>query len=142
MVAFNEFAESASAALTACEKDLYEAIALNTADSKFDVIVIDSSADKVTASILLKILSNRNMREMMFEPEMLALSVYTEEDEEWRRNFLKLFKDKALIQEPANYAEVFFHDDESAFTLLIAKDGDLHFYQTLNSALPNLEVFR
>merc|ERR1712086_538479 len=61
MLAFNEFASDASDALTLCEKHLSDTLINAANERKLNALIIDPSADKFTASILLKIFSRKGM---------------------------------------------------------------------------------
>jgi hypothetical protein len=140
MADFNEFSEKAGEVFTACEKHLYEMFVENTHESRFSIIIIDSTADKVTSSILLKLFAARRKKFVAktLEEDVIVMSAIVDnEDERWKRNLMSLFKDEVFVDEPAAFAEVLFENSKtnSEFKLLLTNDGGLHFINNLNSTL-------
>ncbi len=68
MLIFNEFASDSSHALALCEKFLSDRLVHASNDGKFDALVIDSSTDKFTSSILLNIFTRMDMNEKLLAP--------------------------------------------------------------------------
>lgn len=140
MVDFNEFSEEAGDALAACEKYLYEIFDENTNDDKFNVIVIDSTADMVTSSILLKLFAARRKQflgEVLEEDVIIISTIVDNEDEAWKRNLLLLFKDEVFSDAPTMFTEVIFENSEtnSEFSLLLTNGGGTQFIGNLNATL-------
>jgi len=144
MVNFNEFEENASEKLATCEKSLVEELTIFTdVDDLFDYIVIDSSADKVTASILLKIFESRTkLTRQILSPQVKFLATYANESEKWRINLLKLIRNKAFYRnfEFSFYSEVVFNKDTSSMMkLLVTTNGEEHFVNDLKGLLVEYE---
>jgi len=139
MLAFNEFTSDASDALTLCEKHLSDTLINAANERKLNALIIDSSADKFTASILLKIFSRKGMGLRMLVSGALCLSAVTSESDEWRKNFLKALKEDVFIDEPASYDEVLITHNGASFTLLLSNEGGEHFLRDFNSTMAELE---
>ncbi len=141
MVEFNEYASGASDALTSCEETLFDDLMKSTETQRFNALVIDSSADKLTASILLKIFTGYNgMSAKVLKPDALVLSVINDEKDDWQKQFVKTFKHGIFVDEPASYNEILLTtDDDASFTLLVSNEGGTHFMQTLNTTLTEIE---
>jgi hypothetical protein len=140
MVDFNEFSEEAGDALTACEKHLHDIFAENTNDARFDVIVIDSTAEMVTSSILLKLFAARRKHflvDVLEEDSVIMSTIVDNEDEAWKRNMLLLFKDDVFVDAPTAFAEVIFENSEtnSEFSLLLVNGGGNNFVGNLNKTM-------
>lgn len=143
MSRFNRFDSTALEKATACEGLLTNRlIDLTAHDQMFDVLVIDSTADKLTASILLKIFSARRktfVSQVLKENAIVVSVLLSDGDgEKWRRNLVQLFKVDVLKFDPAWYVELSVADGSGAMKVLIAKSGE-HFIQRLNEAVMALE---
>ena len=140
MLDFNEFDAGALEAATACEKYLVSTLNefIVQDESKFDALIIDSNADKMTASILLKILSARKRKfaKKFLEGNALVISaMYENESDSWRKHFVQLFKNDVFRYDPSWYVEVAVNDDKGAMKLLLANGDGPHFVQRLNKVM-------
>ena len=140
MVDFNEFSDDAPEALTLCEKHLLATLKDLSSEEAFDVVVIDSTADRFTASILLKVfvVHQKSRQPQFLVEDALVLSVLVDESDDWRKHVLLLMKDDVFQDEPACFIEILFENDDSAFKLLLANDGDFNFIQKVNNTVPVL----
>jgi len=137
MLNFNEFASDSSHALALCEKYLSDVLVHASNDGKFDALVIDSSTDKFTSSILLNIFTRMN--EKLLAPGAAVISIMIDKRDEWLKNCLKLFKSKVFVDEPASYNEISIGNLNDSFTLLLSTKGGEHFLQDMTSAMVDLE---
>ena len=129
---FNEFEESASDDLATCEKHLANMLVDISESGKLDTIVIDSTADKITGSILLKNLSKKKLARGVFKPQAKILATFADESEQWRIHLLIHFIERAFYKQPfAFYSEVVFSSDENSFKLLVTSNGEEHFIKDL-----------
>lgn len=141
MLNFNEFHSNSSNALALCEKYLSDLLAHASNDGKFDALILDSSADKFTASILLNIFTRMNMNDKLLAPGAAVLSIMVDTSEEWFKNCLKMFKSKVFVNEPASYNEISIGGwaGNDSFTLLLSNKGGEHFLRDLTSTMTDLE---
>ena len=142
MADFNEYDEGAPEALLACENHLLETLNDASENEKFDTMVIDSTAEKVTASILVKILTlkNKKLARKVFKPQVKVISTLSNADEKWYTNLLKLFKDKVFFEEESTfYSEVVLSSEEGSFMLLVTSRGEENFIKNLKTALTEVE---
>jgi len=141
MTNFNEFGKQASDNLATCEKHLAKTLEDVAENGQLDSLVIDSTADKVTASILLKILtSKKKLAKTLFNPEVKVLSAYNEEDDKWHMHLLRLFRDEVFSGEKFGfYSEVLFKNENGSFKLLITSIREEHFIKKLEENLGNFE---
>jgi len=141
MVDFNEFSEEAGDALTACEKHLHDFFKESTNDEvEFDAIIVDSTADKITSSIMLKMFGSRRMKivdETLSDDVIVITTIVDKKDEAWKRNLMLLFKDEVFVDAPAAFTEVLFENSKSKseFSLLVTNDGGERFIGNLNATL-------
>lgn len=139
MANFNEFDDSALDAVTSCEMHLKNTLSESANEKETSVLVLDSNADKFTASILLKVFSglrNKEFTDKFFAPDAIVVSTITDDSDNWRRNFMQLFKTDVFYFDPACYVEVLYTDkDDVAMKLLVANKADEHFIQSLQSAV-------
>jgi hypothetical protein len=137
MLDLNEYEAGALDAATACERHLTNTLSDLAVNKKFNVLVIDSTADKLTASILLKIFSVRRktFAKRVLEANALVVSVMLDESEKWRQNLVQLFKNDVFKFDPAWYVEVGVTDSVGAMKILLANESDPHFVQRLNKAV-------
>ena len=141
MLDFNEFGEKALDIATSCEKHLSNTLNDLAEASKFDALIIDSTADKLTASILIKIFSARRktFSKKVLQDSALIISALHDESEKWRQNAVQLFKNDVFVFDPAWYAEVSVSDSSGAMKLLIASGDAPHFVQQLNGVVNKLD---
>lgn len=144
MVGFNEYSADAANVLGSCEKFMYSVFKDSVDGRKFDAIIVDSTADKFTASILLKLLSLRRAAFLAkyLEPDALVItSITDDENEAWKRNLMLRIKDESFIDSPAAFAEIAFENtkNDSGFKLIITNDGGEYFINRLNSTLTELK---
>ena len=137
MLDLNEYEAGALDAATACETHLTNTLSDLAVNKKFNVLVIDSTADKLTASILLKIFSVRRktFAKRVLEANALVVSVMLDESEKWRQNLVQLFKNDVFKFDPTWYVEVGVTDSVGAMKILLANESDPHFVQRLNKAV-------
>ena len=141
MVDFNEFSEEAGDALSACEKHLYELFKESTNDEvEFDAIIVDSTADKITASVMLKMFGARRrslVDETLSDDAIVITTIVDKDDEAWKKNLMLLFKDEVFVDSPAAFVEVLFENFESKseFRLLVTNDGGERFINNLNATV-------
>lgn len=140
---FNEFDEDALRAASSCEQHITSSLVSLADEGEIDILVIDSDADKFTASILLRTFSgarNKRFARSFFSDVALILSPLVDEKDNWRRNFMQLFKTDVFYLDPACFIEVVFSDQEDgAMKLLLANKAQAHFIQHLNSTLSAYE---
>jgi len=141
MVDFNEFSDGALDAATACEKHLSNVLGNLAEEKKFNALLIDSTADKLTASILLKIFTARRktFATRVLDSNALVVSLMADKNEKWRQNLVQLFKVDVFKFDPTWYVEVGVNDGAGSMKVLIANQSDPHFVQILNKALAELE---
>lgn len=144
MINFNEYSKDANDALGSCEKHLYSVFKDNANGKKFDAIIVDSTADKFTASILLKLLSIRRaafLGKYLGQDALVITSITDDRKEAWKRNLMLRIKDESFIDSPAAFAEIAFENiaNDGEFKLIITNDGGEHFINRLNSTLTELK---
>jgi len=134
MINFNEFSDDALNAATVCERQLLIALEERAENDKFNMLVIDSSADKRTASILLKILSARRKKlaKDVLESNTLVVSLLLDESEKWRQHLLQIFKNDIFQFDPSSYSEVDVSTGAGAMKILLAMGSDPKFVKHLN----------
>ncbi len=138
MVDFNEFENSALEKATTCERHLTNSLSeLALTNGKFHAILIDSNADKLTSSILLKIFTARRktFAKRILQDNALVVSPMLDESEKWRRNLVQLFKVDVFKFDPTWYVEIGVSDSHGSMKVLVANESDPHFVQRLNQAV-------
>jgi hypothetical protein len=146
---FNEYEKDSLNTAISCEKHLKESLERFSKDKKFDILIVGTTADMNTASILLKVFSSQynSPTENAFESNLLILSTSPvspniELDQNWHGPLVQLFKNEVFVDEPATYSEIVIrrHDDNSGgIKLLLANNGDDHFIQRLNTTMVNFQ---
>lgn len=140
MVNFNPYAKDSSEIITSCEREILETLKGIASETTFDAVVIDATAEKYTASALLRSISSRkSTREAILKPNALFLSTQTDESDKWHQNLLALVKDEVFGTEPSYYSEILVNTDTGTFNLLLASDGDDHFINKLKVSMDDLE---
>jgi len=140
MKKFNEFSSEAGNVLSSCETRLLNAFKSASSDGKrIDAIIIDTSADRYTATVLLQVFSARRQSLLntnpVLEDDSIVLSTFFDNDEDaWRRNLLLLFKDDVFIDSPSAFTDILFQNDinDSKFNLLVTNSGGDHFINNIN----------
>jgi hypothetical protein len=138
MVGFNRFTEDSGKSLAACEKHLFDIIRDESGKKLFDAILIDSTADKLTSSILLEVLSRANLDEIMRHESMIISVSVDDKEELWRKNMFLLIKDTIFASDPnAAYTDISFVNSETdaEFHIMVANHGTDHFVNNLNSTV-------
>ncbi len=137
MLNFNEYDDDALDSATTCENHLTNTLRELAKEDAFNVLIIDSTADKFTASILLNIFSARRKRfaQVVLEENVLVVSLMLDDSEHWRQHLLKHFKNDVFKLEPTFYTEMAVSDSTGAMKVLLANDSDAHFVQRLNKAV-------
>ncbi len=135
---FNEFSENALEAVTACEKLLKTTMNDISANaSEIDVLLLDSKVDRFTAAIMLRLFGghrNRDFANEIFNEDVIVVSTIEDDSENWRRNFMQLFKTDVFYFDPACYVEVLYTDKNgAAIKLLLSSKDDEHFIQSVQS---------
>ena len=140
MVKFNEFNEGALEAAAACELHLKKFLSDIDEDEKIDALVLDSTVDKFTASIFLKVLSSRRKKlvKTAFEPDAIIVSLLMDNQEKWRRNLLQLIKTDIFHHDPASYSEVLVKKGDGLVKLLLTSQKTSGFVQLLDNSVNNL----
>ena len=90
---FKENTKEASDILGSCEKYLskvlYDVLKNRLNHRVFNTVIIDQSADKVTGSIFLKVLSSRKkLANALFSRNVMIFAMYMKESEKWRMNIV------------------------------------------------------
>jgi hypothetical protein len=110
---FNEFDEDASDDLAACEEHLANILMDASENGRLDTLVIDSTADKIIGSILLK------MPKDVLNSQAKIISTFLDENKIWHINLLKRLKNEVFYSKPHDfYSEVVFSSDEFSFKRL------------------------
>lgn len=143
MVGFNRYAEDSGKSLAACEKHLYDAIIEESRNKLFDVILIDSTAEKLTSSILLEVLSHTPLHEIIRDDSMVMSTSMHNEKELWRKNLLLLIKDTIFLDDAeAAFADISFVNSETdgEFHIMVVNYGAENFENNLNSTVVDFNV--
>ena len=141
MANFNRYSEDASEALTACERHLYEVLVDESQSGLLDVIMIDSTADKLTSSILLEMLSQRRVilvSQMLKKDSVVISSTLDRAEYSWRRHLLLHMKDDVFTDNPdAAFVDVSFvnSSSDSEFNLMMTSYGVENFPNRLNATV-------
>lgn len=138
MVGFNRYAEDSGKSLATCEKHLYDVIREESQNRLFDVILIDSTADKLTSSILLEVLSHTPLNEIIHDDSMIISASIHYKQELWKKNMLLLIKDTLFQEDPdAAFADISFVKSETGGELhiMVVNYGFEHFENHLNSTV-------
>jgi hypothetical protein len=145
LVDFNRFAEDANQNLSACEKRLYEILMDESDSSVLNAIIIDSSADKLISSILLRLLSEMPLDGALDMDFIVMASSVNHDVDEWKTNFLLLLKDTAFLKEPkAAFVDIAFLNSEAdrEFSLLVTNYGTKMFVNHLNSTVVEFNALK
>eukprot|EP00957_Ditylum_brightwellii_P032854 2490917-Ditylum_brightwellii.AAC.1 len=125
---FNEFGKGAKDTMNSCMDYLVQELNISLKDGLFNVVVIDPTANKFIASVLLRIIklkSKSEKNQVLEKDKFIILSAVADESDEWRMNFLKVFKEKIFLHDPAVYAEVILYDiANDYFKLLLVSEND------------------
>jgi spermidine synthase len=141
MANFNRYAEGANESLTACEKHLYEVLLDASQNGLFDVILIDGTADKLTSSILLELLSHRReflVSRMMKNDSVVVSSTLDRGEYSWRKHLLLHMKDDVFTDNPDTaFVDVLFENSstDSEFNLMMTSYGIENFTNRLNATV-------
>lgn len=141
MANFNRYAEGANESLTACEKHLYEVLLDASQNGLFDVILIDGTADKLTSSILLELLSHRReflVSRMMKNDSVVVSSTLDRGEYSWRKHLLLHMKDDVFTDNPDTaFVDVLFENSstDSEFNLMMTSYGIANFTNRLNATV-------
>ena len=141
MANFNRYSEDANEALTACERHLYEVLVDESRRGLLDVIMIDSTADKLTASILLEMLSQRRdllVSQMLKKDSVVISSTLDRAEYSWRKHLLLHVKDDIFTDNPdAAFVDVSFvnSSSDSEFNLMMTSYGIENFPNRLNATV-------
>lgn len=138
MAHFNRFDESANEALTACEKHLYDIMIGSSDIELFDAIIIDSSADKITSSIFLKLMSTGSITEIMNVDSIVITSSVTKDEKAWRKNLMLRLKDEVFDLDPnAAFVDIAIENKktDSEFNVMITNYGLEGFVFLLNETI-------
>lgn len=136
LVDFNMFYEFAEHHLAECERHLSEL--LKSDKTLFNAIVIDSTADKLTSSILLQLLSEMSVDDALDSDAIVLASVVNHDVDQWKENLLLLMKDKPFYSEPnTSFVDIAFVNSEAdhEFNLLVTNYGMEKFVNHLNSTV-------
>jgi hypothetical protein len=128
-----------------CEKKMEFWLSENINDAKIDIIILDTSAPKIMASILSSFLSYPINREHLSDTHMIVSVMKDEPSDAWRRNFLEQYR-KEKHRDPLFRAEIVMKTGHRKLGLEILycglKSFDL-FYDMedrLIEALPDYDV--
>mmetsp|Transcript_6365 Transcript_6365/g.8375 ORF Transcript_6365/g.8375 Transcript_6365/m.8375 type:complete len:298 (+) Transcript_6365:1-894(+) len=95
-------------------------------DGLFNVIIVDSTANKIITSVFARTFKDfYDKYDVLEKGKIIILSAMTDRSDEWHENFLKSFKEKVLLSDPAVYVEVALYgtaDDD--FKLLLVSEHD------------------
>lgn len=146
MADFNRYAENASDALAECERHLFGLLTEESEAKPFNAVVIDSTADKLTSSILLKVLEShkRFVLHNLLEKDSLFITISeNKHDDVWRKHLLLKIKDLVF----GNISEAAFADialenpkDGSEIHLLVTNYGVENLTNRLNTTLVTLNA--
>ncbi|KAL7546765.1 hypothetical protein ACHAWF_010098 [Thalassiosira exigua] len=144
---FNEFLKDAMDTALACETQLKAALQGLSREKKFDVLIIGSSANKHTSSILLKVFASQynSIHPSAFEQNILVVSTSPtpgSNAQQWLGPFVQLFKVDAFIHEPATYSEIAILSGGATkvgIKLQLANNRDEHFLRRLNNTMVALQ---
>ena len=147
MQGFNEYADytqekESGSVVSDCELSLKTTMLELSEDEPFDVLLIDSSADPLTASIMLKTFSGKRskLKQSFFSTDALVVSTIDDDDDgNWLKNFFQIFKDEVFYWDPACYAEVVVTGDNGAVRLLLGNKADKGFIQKVTAMLNDFE---
>ncbi|GFH51187.1 hypothetical protein CTEN210_07663 [Chaetoceros tenuissimus] len=142
MLGFNEFGKFAKDNLQSCETHLFKFLKQSAHEKKFDAMVISESAEKMTSSVLLALLSTQGTKfvDSVFSKNSLIFAASTDGSGNWKKNFMKHFADEVFIDEPAAFAEVLLQNTSKGgqVDLYIVNDDDEYFVQKLNAKVTEI----
>ena len=114
-----------------------------------NAIVIDTTVDRFTAAVFLKVFSARRtgllVTDAVLEDDAVVVSLLIDDedgDDDWRKHLLLLFKDEVFIDSPSAFTIISFKNIEtqSAFNLIVTNDGNNHFFPNLNRTISTLKI--
>ena len=114
-----------------------------------NAIVIDTTVDRFTAAVFLKVFSARRtgllVTDAVLEDDAVVVSLLIDDedgDDDWRKHLLLLFKDEVFIDSPSAFTSISFKNIEtqSAFNLIVTNDGNNHFFSNLNRTISTLKI--
>lgn len=144
MATFNRY-ESGDEALTACENHLRDVIVNDSEIELFDAIIIDSTADKVTSSILLKVLFDGPLAEIMEVDSIVITSSVSKEEQAWKKNFMLRLKDEVFGHDPdAAFVDIAVTNRkaDSEFNIMITNYGSEKFVHSLNKTIVEFNTIK
>ena len=146
MADFNRYAKNASVALADCEKHLFGVLKKESEVKPFHAIIIDSTADKLTSSILLELLEDHRSfvlgKVLEIDSVLIATSV-NDTDDVWRKHWLLKMKDRIFAKIPeAAFADISLDNskDDSEFHLMVTNYGIQNFANRLNATLVGINA--
>lgn len=135
---FNRYDASANEALSSCEKRLHDVIIHDSKFELFDAIIIDSTADKVTSSILLKLLSAWPLTKILALNSIVITPSLTNHEKAWKKNFMLRLKDEVFGDNPdAAFVDIAVENKKtnSGFNVMITNYGLQNFVRSLNETI-------
>lgn len=134
----NEFEESVSENMKACEKETNTALLDAVSDGKqIRAIIIDPSAPLLFTRVTYKVFKTR--RNKLFNRELLAgIAMIFDETESWRRNLLERLHE-IIDHDPCFRAEVLLNSTDSTVELDVLSSGDDSFVSRLVAVVSNIE---
>jgi spermidine synthase len=138
LVDFNMFYQFADVHLNDCKRRLRNVLTDKSDNTLFNAIIVDSTADKWTSSVLLELLSEMSLDEALDTDSIVLADVVNYDVDGWKKNLLLLLKDKPFYSEHKTaFVDFTFVNSEAdhEFNLLVTNYAIENFVNRLNSTV-------
>jgi hypothetical protein len=136
-----EFLQDALSRMTSCEIETYQALSKAISVGKIRSIVLDPSAPRSLAQIVVKIAENSINQRRFFASEMTVNAPVLDLSETWRSQFVDRFRTDIFEMDPSFRADLFFNNTQDKTSLMtsVFGSGDNLFGQHLVEYVERLE---